>query len=81
VIDRLRSLDERAAPVISRVARVHSRFTTYRPRLRAALARVDEGEHEWVTSPRCDSYHTVWMQLHEDVLLALGADRAAEPER
>jgi hypothetical protein len=80
VIDRLRALDERAAPVISSVARVNARFATYRPRLRAALARVDEGEHDWVTSPRCDSYHTVWMLFHEDVLLALGADRADEPE-
>jgi hypothetical protein len=79
VVDRLQALDERATPVIARVGRVHARFTTYRPRLRAALERVDEGEHEWLTSPRCDSYHTVWMQLHEDVLLALGADRADEP--
>jgi hypothetical protein len=43
--------------------------------LRAALDRADAGEREWVTSPRCDSYHTVWMQLHEDVLLALGLER------
>jgi hypothetical protein len=37
-----------------------------------------EGETEWLTSPRVDSYHTVWMQLHEDLLLALGRDRASE---
>ncbi len=80
VIDRLRSLDERAAPVITRVARACVRFAGYRPRLRAALARVDEGAHEWVTSPRHESYHTVWMQLHEDLLLAIGGDRADEPE-
>ena len=78
VVDRLQALDERAAPVISRVGRVHARFTTYRPRLRAALKRVDDGEYEWLTSPRCDSYHTVWMQLHEDLLLALGLDRESE---
>jgi hypothetical protein len=80
VIDRLQTLDERAGPVVNRVGRVHARFTTYRPRLRAALKRVDAGEHEWLTSPRLDSYHTVWMQFHEDLLLALGADRADEPE-
>jgi len=79
VIDRLRALDERAAPVVRRVSRVHLRFARYAPALRSALAQVDEGEHEWVTSPRCDSYHTVWMQLHEDLLLALGVDRASEP--
>jgi len=44
------------------------------------VARVDAGDTEWLTSPRLDSYHTVWMQLHEDLLLALGRDRSAEPD-
>jgi hypothetical protein len=78
VIDRLRALDERAAPVLRRVARVLDRFDAYPRRLRAALRHVDEGETEWFTSPRIDSYHTVWMQVHEDLLLALGRDRADE---
>jgi len=78
VIERVRTLDERAGPIVTRVARVHERFARYRPRLRAALERVDAGDNEWITSPRCDSYHTVWMQFHEDLLLALGADRVSE---
>jgi hypothetical protein len=79
VVDRLRALDERIAPVVSRLGRAVSRFTVYRPRLRAALAHVDNGDSDWLTSPRLDSYHTVWMQLHEDLLLAIGADRSSEP--
>lgn len=79
VVDRLNALDERAAPVVGRLAKVCVRFDEYRSRLRAALVRVENGEHSWVTSPRCDSYHTVWMELHEDLLLAIGADRADEP--
>ena len=43
------------------------------------MKQVDEGAVEWLTSPRCDSYHTVWMQLHEDLLLAIGGDRGNEP--
>jgi hypothetical protein len=78
VLDRLHALDERIGPVASRLGRAIDRFAAYRPRLREALARVDAGETEWLTSPRLDSYHTVWMQLHEDLLLALGADRSAE---
>jgi hypothetical protein len=81
VIDRLKSLDDRAAPVITRLATVAPRFGVYAPRLRAAIQKVDDGEHEWMTSPRIDSYHTVWMLLHEDLLLALGEDRATEPEQ
>jgi hypothetical protein len=79
VIDRLQALDERVGPVVTRLGRSVDRFAAYRPRLRAALKQVDEGAVEWLTSPRCDSYHTVWMQLHEDLLLAIGGDRANEP--
>jgi hypothetical protein len=79
VVDRVRTINEQIGPVVRRVAAQVERFGAYRARLRAALARLDEGEHEWLTSPRVDSYHTVWMQLHEDLLLALGADRSAEP--
>ena len=80
VIDRLHALHDRAVPMINRVGRVHSRFAGYAPRLRSALGRIDDGDHEWITSPRCDSYHTVWMQLHEDVLLALGVERSSEDD-
>lgn len=78
VIDRLRGLDERAAPLVRRLGNTVTRFGGYRPGLRAALQRLDEGEHEWFTSPRLDSYHTVWMRLHEDLLLALGIAREDE---
>ena len=78
VLDRLHTVDERIAPVASRLGRTIERFEAYRPRLRAALARIDEGETEWLNSPRVDSYHTVWMQLHEDLLLAIGGDRSTE---
>jgi len=78
IVERMRALDERAGPIMTRVARVHRRFERYRPVLRAAIQRVDDGDREWLTSPRCDSYHTVWMQFHEDLLLALGEERASE---
>ena len=44
VIDRSSALDERVAPVVSRLGRTVERFAAYRPRLRAALERVDEGD-------------------------------------
>ncbi len=79
VIDRLSGLDERVGPVVRRFGRVVARFETYRPALRAARRRVEAGESEWFASPRCDSYHTVWMRLHEDLLCATGSERDAEP--
>jgi hypothetical protein len=75
VIDRLARLHERAAPRLRHAARTAARFGPYDPRLHHALRKVDEGSTEWFTSPRIDSYHTVWNQLHEDLLLALGLER------
>lgn len=80
VIDRLEALDERAGPIVRRLGRAVSRFGEYRARLRSARRRVSDGEHRWLASPQCDSYHTVWMQLHEDLLGALGIDRAHESD-
>ncbi len=81
VIDSLERLHERAAPRMRRVARDIPRFDGYDRRLRTALKRViDDGEHEWFASPRVDSYHTLWNHFHEDLLLALGRDRADEPQ-
>jgi hypothetical protein len=79
VIDRLKAVHDRTTPLIRRVARSVDRFEPYSTRLRVAVKRVDEGDREWFTSPRIDSYHTVWMQLHEDLLLALGRRREDEP--
>jgi hypothetical protein len=75
VIDRLVSLDERAGPVARHAGAAVARLAPYRARLRAARRRVEDGEPEWFTSPRIDSYHTVWMQWHEDLLLSLGLER------
>ena len=47
---------------------------------RDAREKVEDGEHDWFTSPRIDSYHTVWMQWHEDLLLALGREREQDPQ-
>ena len=80
VIDRVIAIDERIGVPVSRLGRTVERFADYRPRLRDALRKVEDGEHDWLVSPRLDSYHTVWMQLHEDLLLALGIARGEEPQ-
>jgi hypothetical protein len=77
VIKRLTALDERAGAVARHAGTAVPRLAVYRARLRAARTRVEAGEHEWFTSPRIDSYHTVWMQWHEDLLISLGRERDA----
>jgi hypothetical protein len=79
-VDRLRAVHHDALAATEEVGIELERMRSYGPRLAAALERVEAGEHEWVARPLIDSYHTVWHEFHEDVLLTLGIDRSAEQE-
>ena len=81
ILERLDRLDERAATLLDALGKVVPRFADYRGRLTDALDKISE-DRAWLASPRCDSYHTVWMQFHEDLLSAVGVNRAdeAQPE-
>jgi hypothetical protein len=63
LIDRLITIDQRMTPVLLRLGSTVLRFGTYRSRLRAALAHLEEGGRDWFGSVDCDSYLTVWRQL------------------
>ena len=45
-----------------------------RPAAEAAAA----GNGKFVASPRVDSYHGAWFELHEDLILLAGRTRADE---
>jgi hypothetical protein len=79
VLERLDRLDERIATLVHKLAESVPRFSAYPGRLTAALDKIAD-DRQWLASPRCDSYHTVWMQMHEDLLTAVGASREDEPE-
>jgi len=81
VVDRLGELHAQAEPVLDGLAAALPRFGGYRDRLRTALERVRAGEREWFDKPLIDSYHSVWFELHEDLLATLGLERAAETGR
>jgi hypothetical protein len=75
VRDRLEDVHEAILPVLDRLADVAPGFGRYPERLAAALDRLDDGDPAWLASPVLDSYHTVWMQLHQELLLCLGVSR------
>jgi hypothetical protein len=78
VIERLVDLDGRAAPIVEGMGDVLGRLGPYAPRLEATRQRVVDGEINLFTGVMCGSYHDVWMELHEDLLLTQGLDRAKE---
>ncbi len=71
-------LNEEVRPVLGDLAGLLGRFAGYRPRLDGALERVRAGAPDWFSSPRVDSYHSVWFELHEDLLATLGMQRSDE---
>jgi hypothetical protein len=75
VIDRLGALHERADRILARLAAVLPRMQIWRDKLLAALERAEDGAVEWVSDVRIESYHTLWFELHEDLLRLTGRTR------
>jgi DNA-binding MarR family transcriptional regulator len=78
VIGDLARLQREADPVLDDLADALDRYRAYKPRLRRAVRHVEAGDGDWFTKPSLPSYHTVWFELHEDLLTTLGLDRSAE---
>jgi hypothetical protein len=78
VVARLAAVNDAVQPVCADASRALPRFSRYGPRLASALEKVRHGETEWFAKPVLDSYHTVWFELHEDLLVTLGLERSKE---
>lgn len=78
--DRLDDVDDAVGRILRRMAEVQPRLGHYRADLSEALEKLDNGDHSALTSPLSLSYHTVWMHLHQEILMLLGISRA-EDER
>jgi hypothetical protein len=78
VVQRLVDLDAVAAPVVAALGDVLVRLAAYGPRLARTCQRVVKGETTMFTGVMCGSYHDVWMELHEDLILTQSIDRAVE---
>jgi hypothetical protein len=75
IITRIERLVQRLQPLLDALTRYDERFAGYQQRFDAALAGLDEGRHDLVSSPTLDSVHTVWFEFHEDLLRTLGRAR------
>ena len=77
-ISRLGKLHERFAPLLEELTETAPRLRIYPPRFQSALGKVQAGDSSWLARPMVDSYHTVWFELHEDLIGLLGLTRAEE---
>jgi hypothetical protein len=75
IIDRLGELHERAEVVLARLASALPRMRVYGEKLLQALEKAEDGAITWISDPKIDSYHTLWFELHEDLLRLMGRER------
>ena len=78
VIDQLGTIHDGVGPICQSLAEALVRYQPYHGRFVCALKKVRKGEQEWFAKPIIDSYHTVWMEMHEDLLATLAIARASE---
>ncbi|HWP63281.1 MAG TPA: pyruvate, phosphate dikinase [Candidatus Binatia bacterium] len=78
VLDRLADLHRDTVAWLRPLADRVPSLRNYVERLERAQAAVEAGDHRYVASPRVDSYHSIWFELHEHLILLAGRSRAEE---
>jgi pyruvate, orthophosphate dikinase len=78
ILARLGAFQGEADAFLAPMASTISRFGSYRARLERAARLAAEGDGRYVASPRVDSYHGIWFELHEDLILLAGRTREGE---
>ncbi|MFT4561225.1 MAG: hypothetical protein ACI9BW_000965 [Gammaproteobacteria bacterium] len=75
LIGRLGDLHERFEPILNSMIGSAARLACYSDKLSYALEHAEDGALEWVSDAKIESYHTVWFEMHEDLLRLLGRIR------
>lgn len=78
VLSRLDDVHRQVSPIITTVVAQLPRLNGYGKKLDSALAKVKAGDTIWLARPIIDSYHTVWFELHEELIVASGLTREEE---
>jgi hypothetical protein len=75
VIDRLCELHDSVRVLVRKIVAIAPRFAPYLSRLDGCIERACSGDRRALTAALAESYHTVWFELHQDLILTLGVER------
>jgi len=78
ILERLNQLHREFLPLLDNLVTVVERLRPYPQRFAAALSQIAEGDRSYFLKPVADSYHTVWFEMHEDLIGLLGRTRKDE---
>ena len=78
IVSELQEIHPEIREVLTTVSTQLPRLAQYDDRLDQALVKVVNGDRAWISKPLVDSYHTVWFELHEELIGASGLSRVDE---
>jgi hypothetical protein len=78
VLSRLDDVHRSVLPILASASAQLPRLDAYSAKLSAALDKMHAGDAVWLARPMIDSYHTVWFELHEELIGAAGLTREDE---
>lgn len=78
VLGRLEGVHGAILPILACASEQLPRLNTYSAKLSTAFVKIQGGDPTWLTRPLVDSYHTVWFELHEELIGAAGLTREDE---
>jgi pyruvate,orthophosphate dikinase len=78
VVGTLVDIDQALRPLLDAIVALAPRLAPFAARFGDALAALRAGETAMMARPMIDSYHTVWFELHEELIGLSGLTRAEE---
>ena len=78
VVSRLGQLHSNVIQLLERVTAEVNRLSFYKPRFQKAWEHITAGDTRYITGILIDSYHTIWFELHEELIQLTGRNRVVE---
>ena len=75
VLDELEGVHARVGEIFQGLTELVPRYEIYPSRFSRALRNLKDGKTEYLAKYSVDSYHTIWFELHEDLINLLGKER------
>lgn len=78
VLSLLSAVHSDACDILGQLSSIQGRYSNYHTRLENAYSRVQSGDISAFVKPMSNSYHDIWMELHQDLLTSLKLERTDE---
>ena len=75
---RLAEFHQATATLLPGILALTPRLTPFATRFARAASAISAGDATMIASPLKDSYHTIWFEMHEELIHLAGRDRATE---